>query len=64
MFGMVVLASLIVFWALTGRIEPLLIATSGSLITGANLLEAYLKIKNPPKSEMPPAPAPLPEEKT
>lgn len=47
-----------IFWAITDRLEPLLLATAGSFITGGNLLEAYLRLRLPPLQE-PPSPPPI-----
>ncbi len=43
-----------IFWAFTARIEPMLLAFSGSLITGGNLLEVYLKLRSGNPSDPPP----------
>jgi hypothetical protein len=50
------------FWMVTDRLEPLLLAFAGSLITGGNLLEVYLKLRSPASEPTPPPIAPAPEE--
>ncbi len=52
--GLMGFVALGVFWAVTNRIEPMLLAFSGSLITGGNLLEVYLKLKSGNAADPPP----------
>lgn len=59
--GLLGFVALGIFWAATDRLDPLLLAMSGSLITGGNLLEVYLKLRSSASSPTPPPIAPLPD---
>lgn len=60
--GLLGFIALGIFWAVTDRLDPLLLATSGSLITGGNLLEVYLKLRTSSGEPTPPPIAPAPAE--
>lgn len=46
--GLLSLIAIGVFWGVTGRLDPLLLATAASLVTGGNIAELYLRIKTKP----------------
>lgn len=54
--GMAMLVFCAVFWAVTNRLEPYLLATAGALLGTSQGLDAMVGLKQPPPAPPPPVP--------
>jgi hypothetical protein len=49
--GVAGIVAMFVFWAATGRLEPVLLSAFGGLVTFGGVLQARQDAKNPPPNE-------------